>query len=130
MRKSYLFLTDLTAANADRAIAYARGGHFDYMLLAEGSWSNGGGSFVINEQAFPGGLPTLRATIAKLQKAGLKVGLHFLTAGMAPTDPLVTPVPDRGIYSDAAVPLAADIDETADFIPTRLRPPRSFPTRQ
>jgi len=129
MRRSYLFVTDLTAANVDEVTAYAKRGHFDYVLLVEKSWSHGGGTFAINEQAFPGGLPTLKAAIGKLQKAGLKVGLHLLTAGMTPTDPLVTPVPDKGIYSNATVPLAADIDETATFIPTATAPPAEFPDK-
>jgi hypothetical protein len=126
MRRSYLFVTDLTAANVGKVIAYARRGHFDYVLIAQDAWSNGGGSFAINEKAFPGGLPTLKAAIGELQQAGLKVGLHFLTAGMYATDPLVTPVPDQGIYSDATVPLAADIDATATFIPTATAPPVQF----
>jgi|GEM_PF-1174828 len=126
MRGSYLFLTDLTAATVDKAIAYAQRGRFGYVLIAQDSWSNGGGTFAINEKGFPGGLPTLKASVERLQQAGLKVGLHFLTAGMVPTDPLVTPVPDRGIYSDAAVPLAAAVDEAATFIPTATAPPVEF----
>ena len=127
MRRSYLFVTDLTAANVDKVIAYAKRGRFGYVLLAQDSWSHGGGTFAINETGFPGGLPDLKATAGKLQQAGLKVGLHFLTAGMYATDPLVTPVPDKGIYSDATVPLAADIDETATSIPTASVPPVGVP---
>ena len=129
MRRSYLMVKDLTTANVDEVAAYAKRGNFDYVLLVEKSWSNRGGTFAINEKAFPGGLPTLKAAIGKLQKAGLKVGLHLLTAGMTPTDPLVTPVPDKGIYSNATVPLAADIDETATFIPTATSPPVEFPVK-
>ncbi|HJN18934.1 MAG TPA: hypothetical protein QGH10_25770, partial [Armatimonadota bacterium] len=129
MRRSYLFVTDLTAANVDKVAAYAKRGHFDYVLIVEKSWSNGGGTFAINEEAFPGGLPSLRATVGRLQRAGLKVGLHLLTAGMHPTDPLVTPVPDKGIYTDATAALAADIDETATFIPTATPPPVEFPDK-
>jgi len=127
MRRSYLFVTDLTATNVDKVIAYAKRGHFDYVLLAQDSWSHGGGTFAINEKAFPGGLPSLKTTVGKLQQAGLKVGLHLLTAGMDPTDPLVTPVPDQGIYSNGTVPLAADLDATATFIPTASPPPAEFP---
>ena len=129
MRRSYLFIRDMTAANVDEVAAYAKRGNFDYVLIVERSWSNGGGTFAINEKAFPGGLPTLKAAVGKLQKAGLKAGLHLLTAGMNPTDPLVTPVPDKGIYSDATVTLAADIDETAAFIPTATAPPAEFPDK-
>jgi len=126
MRRSYLFVTDLTAANVGKVIEYAGRGHFDYVLIAQDAWCSGGGSFAVNEQAFPGGLPALKATIGRLQQAGLKVGLHFLTAGMYATDPLVTPVPDKGIYSNATVPLAADIDEAATFLPTATPPPVEF----
>lgn len=127
MRRSYLFVTDLSADRVEAVTAFAKRGGFDYVLLAQDCWSHGGGTFAINEEAFPGGLPTLRDAIRKLQQAGLKVGLHFLTAGMSPTDPLVTPVPDRGLYSNAAVPLAADVDAAATFIPAAAAPPAEFP---
>lgn len=127
MRRSYFFVTDLSEANVDEVIRYAKRGHFGYILVLENSWSHGGGTFAINERNFPHGMDGLKATVAKLQKAGLRVGLHVLCAGMRGSDPLVSPVPDDGLYVDVEVPLAADVDEKADFIPTTV-PPSKFDT--
>ena len=125
MRKSYFFVTDLSEANVDEVIRYAKRGHFGYILVVEDAWSHGGGTFAINEKNFPHGLDGLKATVAKLHAAGLRVGLHILSAGMRGSDPLVSPVPDNGLYVDVEVPLAADVDEKADFIPTTV-PPSQF----
>jgi len=126
IKRSYFFVTDLSEANVDEVIGYARRGHFGYVLIVEHAWSQGSGSFIINERNFPHGLEGLKATIAKIQKAGFPVGLHMLTAGINPRDPLVTPVPDNGIYVDMQAELAGDVDDKATFIPTK-QPPDQFP---
>lgn len=126
MKQSYLFIWDLTEANVDEVIQYAKRGHFGYVLILESAWSHGSGSFIINEKNFPHGLDGLKATIAKIQKAGFPVGLHMLTAGINIYDPLITPVPDNGIYVDTQVELAGDLDAKATFIPTK-QPPTKFP---
>ena len=127
MKQSYLFICDLTEDNVDEVIGYAKRGHFGYVLIVEHDWSHGSGSFIINEKNFPHGPAGLKATIAKIQKAGFPVGLHMLTAGISVGDPLVTPVPDNGIYVDMQAELAGDVDEQATFIPTK-EPPDKFPT--
>jgi len=127
MKRSYLFITDLSEANVDEVIGYLKRGHFGYLLIVEHAWSHGSGSFIINEKNFPHGLDGLKATIAKIQKAGYPVGLHMLTAGINPYDPLITPVPDNGLYVDTQVTLAGDVDAKATFIPTK-EPPEKFPT--
>jgi hypothetical protein len=127
MKRSYFFVTDLSEANVDEVIAYAKRGHFGYVLIVEHAWSQGSGSFIINERNFPHGLDGLKATIGKIQKAGFPVGLHMLTAGINMRDPLITPVPDNGLYVDMQLELAADLDAKATFIPTK-EPPTDFPT--
>jgi hypothetical protein len=77
---------------------------------------------------FPNGLAGLKATIARLKGAGFKVGLHLLCAGIDPGDPLVGPAPDAGLYVDTTVPLAADVDAMADFIPASAAPAK-FPAK-
>ncbi len=128
MHRSYFFVTDLSEANVDEVIAYAKRGHFGYVLIVEHAWSHGSGSFIIHEKNFPHGRDGLKATIAKIQQAGFPVGLHMLTAGIDIRDPLVTPVPDNGIYVDMQAELAAAIDAQATFIPTR-EPPTKFPEK-
>jgi hypothetical protein len=126
MRRSYLFITDLTEGNVDRVIAYAKRANFAYIQILGDDWAETNGTFAVNKRNFPHGLAGLKATVAKLKAAGFKVGLHFLSAGIAPNDPLVTPVPDDGLYVDTQGPLAQDVDEKADFIPTPAAPDK-FP---
>ncbi|NPV49133.1 MAG: hypothetical protein HPY69_19490 [Armatimonadetes bacterium] len=126
VKRSYFFVHDLSEANVDEVIAWGKRGRFAYIQILEDAWSHGGGSFAINETNFPHGIDGLKATVAKLHAAGFRVGLHFLAAGMRGTDPLVSPVPDDGLFYAAELPLAAAIDEKADFIPTTT-PPGEFP---
>lgn len=126
VKRSYFFVHDLSEANVDEVVAWGKRGRFAYIQVLEDAWSHGGGSFAINEKNFPHGRDGLKATVAKLHAAGFKVGLHFLAAGMRGTDPLVSPVPDEGLFYAAELPLAAAIDEKSDFIPTAT-PPTEFP---
>lgn len=126
MHRSYFFIHDLSEANVDDVIAWGKRGHFAYIQILEDAWSHGGGTFAINERNFPHGRDGLKAVVAKLHAAGFKVGLHFLSAGMRGTDPLVSPVPNDGLVYDASLPLAGAVDEKADFLPTAT-PPSQFP---
>jgi hypothetical protein len=126
IERSYFFVTDLSEANVDEVIAWAKRGGYNYLLVLENAWSHGGGTYAINEKNFPRGMAGLRATVSRIQQAGFKVGLHFLAAGMRGTDPLVSPVPHDQIYTDVTAELAAALDEKATFVPT-VKPPAGFP---
>ncbi len=106
-------LTDLTQANADKTIRYAKLGNFKYVLIYSGSWSSSLGSYPINLHSYPDGEAGLKATIAKLHAAGLKVGMHILTSEVSKNDPLVRPKPDPRLLKDASARLQADIDAKA-----------------
>jgi hypothetical protein len=109
---SYLF-TDLTEANADETIDFARLGGFEYIMTYDSTWSASLGSYPINTKDFPGGEASLKATVDKCHAAGLKVGLHVLTSFVGKNDPLVRPRPDPRLLKDDQATLAADIDEQA-----------------
>jgi hypothetical protein len=126
VKTSYLF-TDLTEANADETIRFARLGGFEYIMTYSGTWSRSLGSYPINTSNFPGGEASLKATVDKCHAAGLKVGLHFLTSFVDKNDPLVRPRPDPRLLKDDQATLAADIDERAtDIVATGSL--ASFPT--
>lgn len=109
-RTSYLF-TDLTEANADETIRYAKMGGFRYILIYSGTWSVSLGSYPINPKSFPHGEAGLKAVIDKCQAAGLKVGMHMLTSLVGKNDPLVWPKPDPGLLKDGETALATDLNE-------------------
>lgn len=111
VRTSYLF-TDLTEANVDETIRYAKLGGFRYILVYSGTWSVSLGSYAINTRNFPHGEEGLKAVIDKCHAAGLKVGMHMLTSFVGKDDPLVRPTPSPWLLKDAEVTLSADVDAT------------------
>jgi hypothetical protein len=115
VKTGYLF-TDLTEANADETIRFAKLGGFGYIMTYDSTWSKSLGSYPINTGNFPGGEASLKATVDKCHAAGLKVGLHFLTSFVGKNDPLVRPRPNPRLLKDDQATLAADIDEKATDI--------------
>jgi hypothetical protein len=109
-RTSYLF-TDLTEANADETIRYAKMGGFRYILIYSGTWSTSLGSYPINLKNFPHGEAGLKSVIDKCHAAGLKVGMHMMTSLVGKNDPLVTPKPDPGLLKDGETTLGTDVNE-------------------
>ena len=111
-RTSYLF-TDLTEANVDETIRYAKMGGFRYILVYSSTWSTSLGSYPINLKSFPHGEAGLKSVVDKCHAAGLKVGMHMLTSFVGKNDPLVRPKPDPGLLKDGEATLATDITEVA-----------------
>jgi hypothetical protein len=108
VRTSYLF-TDLTEANVDETIRYAKLGGFRYILVYSASWSASLGSYPINTRNFPRGEGSLKAVIDKCHAAGLKVGMHMLTSFVSKDDALVQPKPNPGLLRNAEATLASDM---------------------
>lgn len=115
IRRGYLF-TDLTEANADETIRFARLGGFGCIMTYSGTWSTSLGSYPVNTANFPQGEASLKATIDKCHAAGLRVGVHVLTSFVDKSDPLVRPRPDSRLLKDDQATLAADVDEKATEI--------------
>ena len=126
IKRSYLFLTDFHESELDQALVLARRGGFAMILIGQESWSHGTGHYEVDRAHFPDGLTGLKRTIERFHQAGFQVGLHFLGASIYPPDPYITPVPDRRLVVGANTTLAADVDETAAFLPTSDRP-SAFP---
>ncbi|MCF6284653.1 MAG: hypothetical protein L3K26_05650, partial [Candidatus Hydrogenedentes bacterium] len=126
IQRSYLFITRFDASQTDDVIALAHRGGFGNILIVQSSWTRGTGHFEVNPNNFPGGLDTLVNTVRRFKEAGFGVGLHLLGASIYPPDTYLTPVPDPRLVKDAAIELAAGIDEHADFIQT-LSAPDAFP---
>lgn len=112
VRTSYLF-TDLTEANAEETIRYAKLGGFRYILIYVGTWSASLGSYPVNPKNFPHGEVGLKSLIDKCHVAGLKVGMHMLTSFVGKNDPLVQPRPDRGLLKDGQSTLSTELSESA-----------------
>lgn len=126
IKRSYLFITRFDASQTDDVIAMARRGGFDMILILQDSWTRATGHFEVNTDSFPGGLDALVDTVQRLKDAGFHVGFHMLGASIYPPDPYLTPVPDPRLVKGPSIQLAADIDDTTDFVPTPA-PPEGFP---
>ena len=125
-RTSYLF-TDLTEANVDETIRYAKMGGFRYILIYSTTWSTSLGSYPINLKSFPHGEAGLKSVIDKCHAAGLKVGMHMLTSFVGKNDPLVRPKPDPGLLKDGEATLATDMSEKAtELTATSASAPAGF----
>jgi hypothetical protein len=122
VKRSYLFLTNFRESQFEAALALARRGAFDMLLLGQESWSRGTGHYDIDRERFPEGLDGLKRTIGRFKEAGLRVGLHFLGPSIYPPDPYLTPVPDPRLVKGAAATLAADVSATTNFLPLAAAP--------
>lgn len=126
IKRSYFFLTRFRESEFDEALAIARRGGFDLILIGQESWCHSTGHYEISRNRFPDGLEGLARTIRRFKEAGFKVGLHFLGPSIYPPDPYLTPVPDARLVKNAFTTLAADVDEKTDVLPTPTAP-ETFP---
>jgi hypothetical protein len=126
IKRSYFFLTSFRESQFDEALAIAKRGGFDLILIGQESWCHSTGHYEVNRDHFPDGLEGLARTIRRFKEAGFKVGLHFLGPSIYPPDPYLLPVADPRLVRDAFTTLEADIDEKATFIPTPAAP-EAFP---
>ena len=112
-RGSYVF-ADLSLASVDDWIDLAERGGFEYIHLH--GWWQGLGHYSVSTNLFPRGLDDMKAAVARIHAAGLKAGMHSLTACINPyTDSWIRPVCSTNLVADAtytlAAPLSADATE-------------------
>ncbi len=84
LETSYLFV-DLTRCNVARIIEYARRGGFSYILVRQGAWAKTLGHYHLNENNYRD-LDEMRAIRNLVHLAGMKFGLHFLSATISDDD--------------------------------------------
>lgn len=118
-RTNYMF-TDLCESNADATINYAKMGGLKYILIQRYACSSTLGSYPINTTYYPKGEEGLREVVAKCHAAGLKVGIHMLTALVSKDDSLVHPRPDTRLLKKEEGVLDADLEVGASNTPMKL----------
>lgn len=121
LREPYLF-TDLTEANVAEVIEFAKRGGFGYVLVFSGIWSVSCGHYEPNLKNYPNGLEGLKAVADQLHAAGLKLGIHLLSACISRHDPYVRPVPDARLAVASTFKLTQDLDEAATEIAVDASP--------
>ena len=118
-KKSYIFCS-YNEDSIDQAIRTALDGGFRFILS---SFPRARGTHLdIDRNRFPGGLDGLKRCVDKIHSAGLKAGIHLLTAGIPFDDPNVSPVPDKRLVKENEFELAADMDAAGTTVPVSTSP--------
>lgn len=81
--------------NIEEAIAFTKRTGLEY--LYHGGPFSTWGTFELNPKEFPSGWDGLKTCVDKAEKEGIKLGVHTLSNFTTPNDPLVTPVPNKGL---------------------------------
>jgi hypothetical protein len=118
-RGSYLF-ADLSLASVDDWIELARRGGFTHVHI-HGWWSTLG-HYGVNTNLFPRGLADMKDTVARIHAAGLKAGIHTLTACISTRDPWVASEANSNLIASATYTLARAISPTDTVIYVNEKP--------
>lgn len=117
MLKGYVLESN---GNVTAAVAEATAAGLEYVMLL--GWSVSDGHYAVRTSVFPDGDAGLKSMVDALHVAGLKAGMHFLSAHVSKDDPYVTPVPDPGLALDAAASLTRPVSATDTFLPLDAPP--------
>ncbi len=118
-RGSYLF-ADLSLASVDDWIELARRGGFTHLHLH--GWWDTLGHYGVNTNLFPKGLADLKEGVARIHAAGLKAGIHTLTACIDPRDSWVTPAASPDLIATDSYTLARPMSPTDTVIYVKEKP--------
>lgn len=118
-RGSYLF-ADMSLASVDDWIELARRGGFTHIHIH--GWWDTLGHYKVNTNLYPNGLADLKASVARIHAAGLKAGIHTLTACIDPRDTWVTPEPSPHLVAAASYTLAQPMMPTNTVIYVKEKP--------
>lgn len=119
-RGSYMF-ADLSLDSVDDWIDLAERGGIDCIHLH--GWWEWLGQYPVRKAYFPNGLDDMKAAVDRIHAAGLKVGMHSLTACINPhRDPWISPVCTTNLVADATYTLSAHLAADATEIRVNERP--------
>lgn len=118
-RGSYLF-ADLSYASVDDWIDIARRGGFTHIHLH--GWWDTLGHYDVNTGLFPNGLADMKEAVARIHAAGLKAGIHTLTACIDPRDAWVTPEASPHLIATHSYTLARPMTPTDTVIYVNEKP--------
>jgi hypothetical protein len=111
------------SGDAAVAVKEAKASGLEYVSLM--GFTKSDGSYAVDTTVFPTGELGLQHFVEELHAAGLKVGMHCMTACVSKNDPHVSPHPDAGLARDASSALAYSVDAAATFIPMDTAPTTS-----
>ena len=119
-RRPTLLARDVDACNGPALLAWAARAGFGSVILHVSSWARTAGHYHLDERRWPG--EALHAFGKAAREHGLALGLHALTACIAPDDAYISPLPDSRLLTTWATCLVRDIDAEADTIALAVMP--------
>ncbi len=108
-RGSYLF-ADLAYAATDDWIELARRGGFSTLHIH--GWWQTLGHYDVRTNLYPRGLADMKEAVARIHAAGLRAGIHTLTACIEPRDAWVTPEASADLIPFDSYTLARSLSPT------------------
>jgi hypothetical protein len=118
---SYYELRDVTTANIDRHIAYARQGGFRMIVIYYPDFSHAMGHFPWRN-SYPNGMADLQTITRKIKEAGMVAGFHIHYNKAAKNDAYVSPVPDGRLNLVRMFTLAEGLGATDTVIRVEENP--------
>lgn len=118
---SYYELRDVTTANIDKHIAYAKQGGFRTIVIYYPDFASSMGHFPWRKE-YTNGMADLQTITRKIKDAGIIPGFHIHYNKAAKNDPYVSPVPDSRLNLVRIFTLADSIDAQSTIISVEENP--------
>lgn len=118
---SYYELRNVTTANIDKHIAYAKQGGFRTIVIYYPDFASSMGHFPWRTE-YPNGMADLQTITRKIKEAGMIPGFHIHYNKAAKNDPYVSPIPDSRLNLVRIFTLADSIDTKASVISVEENP--------
>ena len=124
---SYYWTSTVTPTNVDEQIEYARMGGFRLMNIYYPAFLESRGyrligNYDVYRQEYPNGKADLAAMLAKIKKAGITPGCHFLHSHIGRDSKYVTPIPDHRLNLLRIFTLAEPLGETDTTVHVEQNP--------
>lgn len=108
------FITTFTERNMDEVLDFCE--KMGYNAVYHGHPFKNWGTFELIEEQFPNGWDGMKACVEKANARGIRVGAHTLTNFITTNDPLVTPIPDKGLMTFCETKITQDLSmETTEI---------------
>ncbi len=127
---SYYWTSDITPANVDEHIKYARMGGFRLMNIYYPAFLESRGyrligNYDVFRKEYPDGKADLKAMLDKIKAAGITPGCHFLHSHIGRDSRYVTPIPDHRLNLLRIFTLKRPISKTDTTIYVEQNPANS-----
>ena len=118
---SYYELRNVTTANIDEHIAYAKQGGFKTMVVYYPDFAKSMGHFPWRKE-YPNGMADLQTITRKIKEAGMIPGFHIHYNKAAKDDPYLSPVPDARLNLIRRFTLSDSIDNNSTVLTVEENP--------